>query len=395
MATPLPDRSPACDRARQVQNRRSLSVNGRIVSSFSAAWLLACAAPGEEPRQGAETIDAGPAATASQSVNTEATTSALVVSPADSHNEATTSVSTSIAASTNASTANSSSSAGTAASTSAAGLSNAVVPPPTPDIFAPEGSAIPPGSGPLGVEAACNGVDDDKNGVVDDVDATGDGVCDCLKVATLGLHGEWGDGDFVRGWLVKHVTSAAVDLDGELLTAERLAPFHVLLIRDISRNHNATLSFSNQEAAELWTWVRNGGGLMTVIGYSDPDESGNVNTLLEPFGVSYGSEQVVQGMSASVPVTQWFEHPLSAGITEVGADNGYPVVGQGITFAGQDDYELGKALTVGDGHVLVWGDEWITYEDEWSSNTSYQVERFWKNALLWLTRATQCKVNPA
>lgn len=268
------------------------------------------------------------------------------------------------------------------------------LPPPKPDVFDPEGSAIPPGSGPLGVETTCDGVDDDENGVVDDVDATGDGVCDCLRVATLGLHGEWGDGDFVTGWLAEHVKTPAVDLDGEPLTAERLAPFHVLLVRDISLNHNPSLTFSAQEVNMLWTWVRNGGGLMTVIGYSDPDEIGNVNTLLAPFDLSYGSEPIVQGMSTSVPVSKWFEHPLSAGITQVGADNGYPVAGSGITFAGQDDYDVGKALTVGDGHVLVWGDEWVTYEDEWAASTTYQVDQFWRNALLWLTRATQCKVNP-
>lgn len=245
------------------------------------------------------------------------------------------------------------------------------------------------------METTCDDVDDDKNGVVDDVDPQGDGVCDCLKVATLGLHGEWGDGDFVTGWLTDHTQTAAIALDGEPLTAQRLEPFHILLIRDVSRNHNASLSFSAQEAQELWTWVRNGGGLMTVIGYSDADESGNVNTLLEPFGLSYGTEQILQGSGASVGVTQWSEHPLSSGVTSVGADNGYPVVGKGVTFATEDGYDLGKALTIGDGHVLVWGDEWITYEDEWTSNTTYQVDRFWKNALLWLTRATRCKVNPA
>lgn len=245
------------------------------------------------------------------------------------------------------------------------------------------------------METTCDGVDDDKNGVVDDVDVQGDGVCDCLKVATLGLHGEWGDGNIVTGWIAEHVRTAPVNLDGAPLTAERLAPFHILLIRDISRNHNASLSFSAQEVQELWTWVRNGGGLMTLIGYSDPDESGNVNTLLEPFGLSYGTEQIVQGSGSSAPVTQWFDHPLSQGVTSVGADNGYPVEGQGITFAAEEGYDVGKALTIGDGHVLVWGDEWVTYEDEWKSNTTYQVERFWKNALLWLTRATQCKVDPA
>ena len=39
-------------------------------------------------------------------------------------------------------------------------------------MFQPDGSNIPPRTGPLGVETTCDGQDDDSNGVIDDVDAT-------------------------------------------------------------------------------------------------------------------------------------------------------------------------------------------------------------------------------
>lgn len=261
-------------------------------------------------------------------------------------------------------------------------------------MFHPEGSSIKPGTGPLGVETTCDGKDDDENGVIDDVDQSADGVCDCLKVATLGLHGEWGDGNVVTGWFADHLATPVDNLDGEPLTEARLAPYQVLLVRDVSTNHNASLSFSESEVTALWSWVRNGGGLMTVIGYSDAGEASNVNRLLEPFALSYGDEQIVQGQGASVPVTEWFEHPLTTGITQLGADNGYPAVGQGVTIAAEGGVDVGKAAVIGDGHVLVWGDEWITYEGEWQGNTSYQVEQFWKNTLLWLARVNECQVPP-
>lgn len=259
-------------------------------------------------------------------------------------------------------------------------------------VIHPDGSSIKPGSGPLGVETTCDGKDDDANGVIDDVDQTADGVCDCLRVATLGLHGEWGDGNVVTGWFKDHFTQAVDDLDGEPLSEERLAPYQVLLVRDVSPNHNASLSFSAAEVTALWNWVRDGGGLMTVIGYSDAGEASNVNRLLEPFALSYGDDQIVQGQGASVPVTEWFEHPLTTGITQVGADNGYPAVGQGVTIAAEGGFDVGKAAVIGDGHVLVWGDEWITYQGEWQGNTSNQVEQFWKNTLLWLARVNECQV---
>lgn len=269
------------------------------------------------------------------------------------------------------------------------------LPPPNPKPpNPPQGSDIKPGSGPLGVETTCNGKDDDGNGVIDDVEANGDNVCDCLRIATLGLHGEWGGGDVVTGWLEGRLEFPVESLDGQKITPERLAPYQVLLVRDVSINNNPNLSFSEAEITALWNWVRDGGGLMTVIGYSDSGERSNVNRLLEPFGLSYGSEQIVQGQGSAVPVTEWFEHPVSSGIDQVGADNGYPVVGQGITIAAQDGFDMGKAAAIGDGHVLVWGDEWITYEQEWRGSTTYQVDRFWKNALLWLTRVNECQVPP-
>lgn len=265
-------------------------------------------------------------------------------------------------------------------------------PGPSP-VFTPDDSSIRPGSGPLGVEKTCDGKDDDKNGVLDDVDVDQDGVCDCLRVATLGLHGDWGNGDVVTGWLNERLQSKVGTLDGEPLTKARLAPYQVLLIRDISVNNNPSLSFSQAEVDALWEWVRSGGGLMTVVGYSGSGELGNVNRLLEPYGLSYGTEAIIPGNGSAAPITQWFEHPITEGITRVGADNGYPTTGQGITVAAEAGHDVGKAVTIGDGHVFIWADEWVTYETEWRNDSAYQVERFWKNTLRWLTRVNECQVN--
>lgn len=259
----------------------------------------------------------------------------------------------------------------------------------------PTATVRPPGSGPLGVETTCDGIDDDDNGVTDDVDRGGDGVCDCLRLATLGLHGAWGEGDVLSGWFTDRIDGDVDSLDGEPLTPARLAPYHVLLVRDVSSKNNPELTFSAAEADALWGWVRDGGGVMTVIGYSDSTEVINVNRLLEPFSLSYGTEAIVPGGGSATAISEWFAHPLSVGITQVAGDNGYPATGQGTTIAAQDGYDLGKAAVIGDGHVLVWGDEWITYETEWANSTQYQVGRFWENALRWLTRATECQVPPS
>ena len=39
-------------------------------------------------------------------------------------------------------------------------------------------------------EGVCDGVDDDCNGAIDDLDAGGDGICDCTTMAVLGNKGQ-------------------------------------------------------------------------------------------------------------------------------------------------------------------------------------------------------------
>ena len=41
---------------------------------------------------------------------------------------------------------------------------------------------------------------------------------------------------------------------------------------------------------------------------------------------------------------------------------------------------------------MVWGDEWLTYDSEWTQHPEYQLELFWLNAIKWLTPAKDCQV---
>ncbi|WP_437828683.1 hypothetical protein [Sorangium sp. So ce1153] len=251
--------------------------------------------------------------------------------------------------------------------------------------------SISSGSGVTGNEDSCDGVDNDGNGIIDDVDAGGDGVCDCLRIATLGEPGRWGDGDVFEAWLNKRSINGAVDLNDAELTAEELSKHQVIVVQDVSVIGRA---YSSAEVEALSDWIAKGGGLMTLIGYGDPDERENVNTLLEPLGVGYDEQQILPRQGGStIPITEWGgAHPVLDGIQAVGVDTGYPVAGEGTTLATGDGYDVLKALESGDGRVLVWGDEWITYNSEWVEHPDYQVERFWLNAIKWLTPANECQV---
>ena len=236
----------------------------------------------------------------------------------------------------------------------------------------------------------CDGVDNDNNGIIDDLDVGGDGICDCLRIATLGLAGTWGVGDVFAAWLDARSDNGAVDLNDQVLTTALLDEYQVVVAQDVSKMNR---SYAPEEVMALQQWVQGGGGFMTLIGYADPDELANVNLLLAPYGMSYLPEQILQKQGGNtVPVTNWVAHPVTQGITLLGVDNGYPVQGMGTTLATEQGYDMLKAQEIGPGHVLMWGDEWITYDSEWTGHPDYQVEQFWLNAIKWLTPAEDCQV---
>lgn len=236
----------------------------------------------------------------------------------------------------------------------------------------------------------CDGVDNDGNGVIDDVDVGNDGICDCLRVATLGAPGKWGEGDVFKAWLDSRSVKGAVALGAQTLDRALLDKYQVIVAQDLSTIGRA---YAPAEVSALKDWIEAGGGLLTLIGYGDPSERTNVNTLLAPFGASYASAQILQKSGGStVPVTGWIAHPVTTGVSRVGVDNGYEVTGAGLTLATEQGKTMLKAQTVGRGHLLVWGDEWITYNSEWSTRPDYQVTLFWLNMIKWLTPENDCQV---
>lgn len=245
-------------------------------------------------------------------------------------------------------------------------------------------------SGGNGTPETCDGIDNDANGIIDDVDVGGDGICDCLRIATLGVKGTWGQGDVFSLWLNGKSTNGATDLAAQVLTPQLLAKYQVIVVQDVSKIGRA---YSASEIQALGDWVNGGGGLLTLIGYGDPPERTNVNSLLATFGVSYQATQILQKSGGStVPVSTWSMHPVTAGITKIGVDNGYELGGAGTTIATEAGFAMLRAVEVQKGHVLAWGDEWITYNSEWNDHPDYQVARFWVNMIKWLTPAAECQV---
>jgi hypothetical protein len=270
-------------------------------------------------------------------------------------------------------------------------------------------SAAPPvivggsgGSGGVGngMQEVCDGLDNDADGIIDDVDVGGDGVCDCLNIATLGQIGPYSSGGnlFVT-WLNERSPQGAVTLDDQVLTAELLAPFHIIVVLHVdtkaasSTNLTAAAhhAFSEEEAGVFKAWVEQGGGAMTTIGYSSDEaaEVVNVNHLLAGVGMGYSATR----LDLNGYVESFEPHPVTDGVSRILIDNGVEPQGHGTVLArGEGDRVALDVAEVGAGRVIVWGDEWITYDSEWADVEDQQVELFWLNILKWLSPPHECQV---
>ncbi len=251
-----------------------------------------------------------------------------------------------------------------------------------------------------GQPETCDGVDNDQNGIIDDVDAGHDGVCDCLNIATIGHIGPWSNGGNVFAtWLNQRSPKGVVELADQELTAEQLAPLQIIVVlhadtTEISNGdriapaHHAS---SEAESQVFAAWVRNGGGAMTTIGYTGDEarEVLNVNDLLSGLGMGYSASRLdLSGM-----IQTWEPHALSDGITAINTDNGVePDGASGTTVARSGDRLALQVAELEKGRVAIWGDEWITYDSEWADTKGQQVEHFWLNLLKWLSPPSECQV---
>ena len=113
-------------------------------------------------------------------------------------------------------------------------------------------------------EVTCDQVDNDCNGVIDDVDIGSDGFCDCLNIGVIGQTGWQPTADF-EAWLQAQgssVTRTTLDTP-EVITDDFLTPYHVIILDRITRQLSAN------EAAALDKFVsQDGRGMITLIGYN-------------------------------------------------------------------------------------------------------------------------------
>jgi len=156
------------------------------------------------------------------------------------------------------------------------------------------------------------------------------------------------------------------------IDASQLAAVDLIEIRALSVVHNEA------ETDGLANWVANGGSAVVTAAYSDGDRA-LYNSLLTGLAVT------IAGPSLDGPITQFSPHPVTQALTSLPFMGGEQVQSTSSNLgvvATLGATPVALAGTFGNGRVLVWGDDWVSYDSQWV--TSLDVQRFWANAYAWL-----------
>jgi len=275
------------------------------------------------------------------------------------------------------------------------------------------------------------------------------GNCTCINVLVYGrlpTYGAGGPGTdttiaFQNYLNTRSSAEVSIITTYTPLTPEFLANYDVIILQALEDRENGPYwQFTAEELANFETWVRNGGGVISLMGYgASAAEVNPTNQLLSFTGLSYATDDVLGDncpapapgnccfcAPTSYPLQGWNgSHPISREIQRVGAFHGRSVISTAsdaqIVAQGPLNFQPGAGMVVYGGtrqidlgRVFLFTDEWVTYTSQWgqqlpagidmgacvtdmnnpchgtTANVYYQVPQFWFNSLLWISGDREC-----
>jgi hypothetical protein len=239
-------------------------------------------------------------------------------------------------------------------------------------------------------ETKCDGIDDDCNGKIDDVDVGKDGICDCIRIGLVGKKGWYGSNNFQQ-WLESKGTTVTriQETTTETLNTTQLGAFDMVILEWLQRSYTAA------EAQDFKTWLGGRHGVLALSGFAPAYDPTLPNSLLSVIGLQFTGSMTFPDKMA---ITDFSPHPLTVNVQSVTFNGGSEVLDTPAAVAGlHTTFARSSGRAVGVAHDdpagprgVAWGDEWIEFDSEWS--TIPDITRFWTNIVSYL--APRCEVPP-
>jgi hypothetical protein len=255
-----------------------------------------------------------------------------------------------------------------------------------------------PETGGGGGPAGGDGASESSLSLVGDGATQESGNCQHLNIGILGNPGSNPSSNF-QAWLVSAGTSVQriqTTAPTPTITASTLQPFDVVILDWLTRDYTAA------EASVLAAFVSAGGGVVSMSGYDNTSvDDWHANSLLAPLAVAYTGSLLD---STGGQVTDFATHPITAGLTSVTFNGGYEIADLGgsasvrtpIAFlpdpSGAGVVTVGYAIQMSKGRAFVWGDEWISFDSEWS--TLPEIKQLWVQVFTWVSPTNTCTLQP-
>jgi hypothetical protein len=280
------------------------------------------------------------------------------------------------------------------------------------------------------------------------------GNCSCIAIASIGHEGVWGpcssDNTIAfQNWLNTQSTARVDNYDTTKpeLTPEFLARYDVVILQWMVANgrqndDGAPWQYSQAEVDALKDWVNKGGGVIALSGYQCEDpgcikDVDATNQLLSFTDIQLNRDVVLNPKlvnsngfycwGGSLPLGG----PVGNGIYNTGTWDQSSPIGVHVNDIGAYDARSIKSSSasvdctdgtanyavheeIGKGHVVVYGDEWITYTGEWTGMSAtnclnsdafanmydpcfqkspaqiFQISQFWYNAIKYAASSIAC-----
>ncbi|KYF51722.1 hypothetical protein BE08_27540 [Sorangium cellulosum] len=277
-----------------------------------------------------------------------------------------------------------------------------------------------------------------------------EGNCTCINIASIGREGVWGpcssdSTTALQNWLNTQSTAQVDNYNTEkpTLTPEFLAKYDVILLqwmvtKGAQNDDGAPWQFSADEVKALEDWVNSGGGLIALSGYQCDGQGCTIhdvtatNQLLSFADIQFNTDGLLDPARSGCPNCNCWGGPLPLGGPlpgSVGTWNQDTPIGKDIRSVGAYIARSIKTSTatvdctdgtnnfavhkeVGKGHIVAFGDEWVTYSGQWlgtaeclnpqmytdpnsacyerSAAQVFQISQFWYNAIKYAASSVEC-----